>query len=587
MANNIKMYRKTATEIENTPISDGTVYFDTDNGYIYLDNGSTRKTYGRDDIIPNSTDEVTEILSNLQYEDEIYSVKTYDIKNQDGVVQPQRKYVLIGGGYTHDDSVNSITDIDIIREFTTSQFDNLSNGDSEGFQWTTDESDIDLTTNDVNYGDGYLTEKIVDLEQGISEITFTTLSDVNIDNTSLADEQILSYDGENWTNIDKITIDNTLTPTSENTFENKAFCDFMNNILPEATATGNPIAITNASGLNAKSLKVELEPIQDLNGYDKPWAGGSGKNKFNEQFAVRDFSSGRYCKWENGKLHFKNDGSGSFHTENVIISLPAGTYTLSAKNYNLVSGETPLYMFKINDGSLSYPSLTNPYNFTLEAPSTVDIRISTNGTTTASEFYTNIQLESGNSSTDYAPYSNICPISGRTQTTVSVNSEDTTVQFGQTVYGGEVDVTSGGTSDEWAKVDLGSIVWTAPSAEGISYSTRITDFKQVTTGQIYYGNAVLDNYNFVQSVLNNNDNGKASLYYHTGYSGYRLFVCDTNLIGKTAPQVATYMSGKYICYELATPTTLTTPATPISLNKGNNTLTADGDMELIYSKIPQ
>ena len=42
-----------------------------------------------------------------------------------------------------------------------------------------------------------------------------------------------------------------------------------------------------------------------------------------------------------------------------------------------------------------------------------------------------------------------------------------------------------------------------------------------------------------------------------------------------------------VCYTLATPTTINTPATPISLNKGNNTLTADGDMELIYSKTPQ
>ena len=48
--------------------------------------------------------------------------------------------------------------------------------------------------------------------------------------------------------------------------------------MPSKTVSGNPITITNASSGNAEALEMTLEPIQDLHGYDKPWAGGAGKN---------------------------------------------------------------------------------------------------------------------------------------------------------------------------------------------------------------------------------------------------------------------------------------------------------------------
>ena len=43
------------------------------------------------------------------------------------------------------------------------------------------------------------------------------------------------------------------------------------------------------------------------------------------------------------------------------------------------------------------------------------------------------------------------------------------------------------------------------------------------------------------------------------------------------------MRGVKICYELATPTTINTPAFDIPLNKENNTIVGQGDMELKYS----
>jgi hypothetical protein len=53
-------------------------------------------------------------------------------------------------------------------------------------------------------------------------------------------------------------------------------------VLAEAltkTASGNPVVISDCAGGKARSLITEINAIQDLHGYDKPWVGGAGKNK--------------------------------------------------------------------------------------------------------------------------------------------------------------------------------------------------------------------------------------------------------------------------------------------------------------------
>ena len=42
---------------------------------------------------------------------------------------------------------------------------------------------------------------------------------------------------------------------------------------------GNPIQFSTESKQIARSTIIDLEPIQDLHGYSKPWVGGAGKNK--------------------------------------------------------------------------------------------------------------------------------------------------------------------------------------------------------------------------------------------------------------------------------------------------------------------
>ena len=61
-----------------------------------------------------------------------------------------------------------------------------------------------------------------------------------------------------------------MSPTSENPVQNKVIYEALNNILPEETAEGNPIGITDASGLLAKSCEVSFSPIQSGSGDPSP-----------------------------------------------------------------------------------------------------------------------------------------------------------------------------------------------------------------------------------------------------------------------------------------------------------------------------
>ena len=171
--------------------------------------------------------------------------------------------------------------------------------------------------------------------------------------------------------------------------------------------------------------------------------------------------------------------------------------------------------------------------------------------------------------------SNPCAITGRTEINLNVNGNIINEPFGETVYAGSCNITGGGTTSTFYYLDMGDIVWTTPNADGLVYSTRLTDFKQYGTGTMQFGNALCDSYQYVQASVSQYNT--CSLYYHTGYLGYRLFVKDTDLIGKTPAQTQAYMAGKHLCYELDTPRTISTGAHVVPLNEGSNTISANAD----------
>lgn len=132
-------------------------------------------------------------------------------------------------------------------------------------------------------------------------------------------------------------------------------------------------------------LSVTMQPIQSLHGYANPWPGGGGKNKINVPDVT--LTSVGYV--------FNISG----------LSIPAGTYTFS---YIMSTQATPSIVVSGANGDYINRTIPNPFTFTVDGEITGIRLYSSAGT------YSQIQLESGSSRTSFAPYENICPISGRT-----------------------------------------------------------------------------------------------------------------------------------------------------------------------------
>lgn len=287
-----------------------------------------------------------------------------------------------------------------------------------------------------------------------------------------------------------------------------------------------------------------------------------GKNLFDEESAVNVLSENRYCKFENGKIHFKNDGSAYCSSTTFDISLAAGTYTLSLANYQLVSGVAPIWMFRVGSGSLSYPSTNAPYVFTLEEDNTVQIRLTTAGTTTATEFYGNVMLEKGSTASTYEEYTS-------------------------TAYGCTLTFEDG----EWklrvdyGEVDLGSLPCTQAitNTSGkyrfyLTYSGMLapTATKIVTTAKSdVYASITADN-TFIRSrtgIAIRNDT--------------TIIIYDQNYEEDTASTFKQYLQSinAKLVYPLATPIEYTlTETQALTLLKGENNIWVDDsdDLELQY-----
>lgn len=293
------------------------------------------------------------------------------------------------------------------------------------------------------------------------------------------------------------------------------------------TVSGNPITITDGGAGSAQSLTVDMLPIQDLHGYDKPWAGGSGKNKFD----VREFINNSPVKQRCTVSVADDDTVTVTSTEtggawigfavNIGGTLPTNTFTIPANvGDKFAPSGTSVMFYEIDENdtilSLTQCNIGSYYTVVNSNCKKLAFRLIFASLTVGESVSFKEQIEKGETATSYEPYSNICPISGCSSLDVTVNGETETLNLGQTVYGGTCDVVNGGTSDLWVNIP--------------SYSGE-------TLGTEWYSS--LDEPN-------------------------------------TPPTI-----GAQVVYK--SNQAILTPATTISLNKGNNTLSTSGDnMSLTY-----
>jgi hypothetical protein len=328
--------------------------------------------------------------------------------------------------------------------------------------------------------------------------------------------------------------------------------------------SGNPIIITDGVAENAQNLSVDLEPIQDLHGYDKPWAGGAGKNLFNPS----SVSIGYYVRDDDGTLRQDSNNVASDYIEVAGGQTYRISPVLSSGNWGAWYNENKEFISGITNysGGKTAPSNAKYMRFT----------VSRNGNNP--DYATTTQVEKGSTATAYEPYSNICPISGRTQVEISnKDSEDAeqasvTVDLGQTVYGGTLNVTTGEMVVDKAMVDLGTLTWnrTASYTAPVFY-TNVAGKLKSDMSMLCSVYKFIGNFGSASGFAMDSENASIG----NCYANEQIFVRDDSYTDAASFKSA--MSGVQLVYQLATPQTIQLTPAQIQLLEGYNILTTDGD----------
>ena len=335
----------------------------------------------------------------------------------------------------------------------------------------------------------------------------------------------------------------------------------MSNYTDPVTVSGSVVNFSAPDGGVIDSLILSVSPTQDLHGYSKPWPAGGGVNKYN----MDDWP------FTTTRRYWGTDPS-SFRT--ALNALSAGTYTITAKiKIDALTDTTGnrTYGFLCTgvsiDGrkTIATPAVGSTVSvsktFTLSSAQVgafthcywyAGTASSTNDTCTIYEIGINV-----GSDNTYIPYSNICPITGKTganiyrESTYNVSASPyLTVDWTDkgTVYGGTLDVVSGVLTVTKGKYVFNSnLSWTL---SGTSFF--YTNIGSGLTGTGYYltENGVDFNYNI--------NNGQVSVY------------LNRNLFLSTSSDMHSYMDGMGFVYDLATPLTYQLTPQQISVLVGEN-----------------
>lgn len=201
--------------------------------------------------------------------------------------------------------------------------------------------------------------------------------------------------------------------------------DWVDNV-EETEQTGNPVEFQNALALPATSLETTINAIQDLHGYDHPWAGGAGKNKCNPSAETVTIEASITNAVNIGEIVLNDTTSiiASWY-QNAAINGSADRNTIYLRLKN--SPSTIYYAANVTTVPLNAGTHESPIN---NVPAgTYDVVLWAQNCTTgyvASQFMVRLATETDPT---FAPYSNICPISGRDSVVVERTSANYVTEY--------------------------------------------------------------------------------------------------------------------------------------------------------------
>ena len=177
------------------------------------------------------------------------------------------------------------------------------------------------------------------------------------------------------------------------------------------TKSGTIVHITDALAAPIKKLTAQITPVQDLHGQDAPYPPGGGKNLLPNNATSATASNVTYTVNSDGTIAASGTSSGWNGLRIATITLAAGSYIISS---GLTTGFDGLYLETSGAITVSTNNTGGAKSFDLSESGEITVKLFARpGRTYSQTVYPMIRLASVSDGT-YAPYSNICPISGWT-----------------------------------------------------------------------------------------------------------------------------------------------------------------------------
>ena len=232
-----------------------------------------------------------------------------------------------------------------------------------------------------------------------------------------------------------VEVDDTPSHTSTNPLENRAIYEMIQSILPEKTATGNPISIADASGLSAKSCEVTMNPIQEgtgdpspsnirpISGRDSVDVVVTGTNQWDEEWEVGYIDS-----------HGENTASAiNIRSKNFIPIVPNTRYYLKSGYTTIVY--CPIFFYDENKVFLS-SNLQQVWNTVITTPSNSKYMRFYMNSAYGTTYNNDISINYPPTDTEYHAY----------------NGQTKTITFPSTIYGGTDEVVGGVGSEKYGYI---------------------------------------------------------------------------------------------------------------------------------------
>ena len=351
------------------------------------------------------------------------------------------------------------------------------------------------------------------------------------------------------------------------------FCTYASNNI---TVYNNDIAINYPSTVTTYSPYENICPI-------------SGWTEVNVEQRGKNIINVNGDTWDNYNVSFPYWGHNASQIVEMVNALKPGTYTFTFHEYvDVVNNTEPgtygiLFRRYVNgvqldiDARMFNTAVTTPKELSKSVTFTLtedDVGtfayvytyagFANHETQNRAKFY-DFQIELGTTATPYKPYT------GRS----------ITIDLGQTVYGGKLDVLSGVLTVDRAMVDLGTLNWSRHWSVNTIFSSDIVGMKlpqaftKRNAGIISSEYAADSQFSISDSMhnmtmLRYNNNGSAAL-----------FIRDMRYTDGNDFKAA--VSGVQLCYELADPIEIQLSANQINSLLGVNNIWADtGDASVSY-----